>query len=112
MNVSEKFKIAERLLLQADDRIYKLEVQLAALAWARWIPVGERLPDTYDSVIVAYRRMAKDGTPDKRYTSTWVEMSFMRLEGYWNIVDRFSWPCVVVAWMPLPPAPATDAGEV
>lgn len=74
--------------------------QLAALAWARWIPVSERLPEENGSYIIHW---------EDRYIGERATHGFFR-KGEWfnsgiNVTDK------IISWMPLPPAPVRAEPE-
>lgn len=90
------------------DEYYKLTKQLAALSWARWIPVAERLPDESeivsilisDSVIPTYAFL-QDATWYSIVLSGFETREnglLVHLRTTYNLSD-----IPVICWMSLPP---------
>lgn len=79
------------------DRLNEVESQLAALSWATWVSVDERLPEAYDSVIVP------DGVGA---TMT----AFLDRRGTWYYSDGEDIEAEFIPklWMPLPPTPVKE----
>lgn len=65
--------------------------ELAALSWARWVPVSERLPEKSGNYIILVDGITAYGKYDARYCE-------------WYIIRR-TLPLYITHWMPLPPAP-------
>lgn len=110
--MSDKSDIVERLRLrcalefdeqylcdaiecEAADEIDRLRSEIARLREERrWVPVGERLPEKYQSVIVAL-------TPDSKGRVEVCEA--VHWKGSDFETDRGNYECS--HWMPLPPGP-------
>lgn len=56
----------------------------------RWIPVAERLPDVWQSVLVARKA---------------VHIEFVLSSGGWSGDEQYNYPAPVTHWMPLPDVP-------
>lgn len=73
---------------------------------SEWIPVTERMPDTYDEVLVTI--IVKDWNKEKRCVETAGWFSDGNGGGNWSSVwDEYRVAGIrtkVVAWMPLPKA--------
>ena len=81
----------------AQSMLTRLATRLAELVEERrWIPVGERLPEKYQSVIVAL-------TPDSKGRVEVCEA--VHWKGSDFETDRGNYECS--HWMPLPPGPET-----
>lgn len=63
----------------------------------RWIPVSERLPDTYKPVLISYTTLGKPATPKVKI--------YMEQNKQWCDVDLGGWiSCdYVTHWLPIPP---------
>lgn len=96
--------ISEGQRVREEAYLGKLEAQLAALSWAHWIPVSERLPEegVQDKYLIRYGVKKKDGTAHKG-RGFWHEVSWY-YDGQWSRVRDSEWS-VVTHWMPLPPPP-------
>lgn len=79
------------------ELIKQLEVQLAALSWAQWIPVGERLPEERRDVLL----LEYDDTCTIGRWNEAVEKWDIKYTIYQFYRTYFK------CWMPLPPAQAT-----
>jgi len=73
-----------------------------------WIPVGERLPETSDFVLVVYKATAKrhhsqrrKQRPGPRVTTMWARYS----GGAWRCLPGTRKPERITHWMPLPKVP-------
>lgn len=101
----------ETPLVQAADAIEELSKP-------RWIPVTERLPEAYQSVIVAvyctdivYLRdgetleQAAERCQSYAAKNPYVELGFVDKDGLWNEYDGFAMVCSPSCWMPLPELP-------
>lgn len=88
------------------------------LSKPRWIPVTERLPEAYQSVIVAvyctdivYLRdgetleQAAERCQSYAAKNPYVELGFVDKDGLWNEYDGFAMVCSPSCWMPLPELP-------
>jgi hypothetical protein len=81
------------------QKVESLEAEIARLREERrWVPVGERLPKKYQSVIVAL-------TPDSKGRVEVCEA--VHWKGSDFETDRGNYECS--HWMPLPPGPEGDA---
>ena len=91
------------------------------LSKPRWIPVTERLPEAYQSVIVAvyctdivYLRdgetleQAAERCQSYAAKNPYVELGFVDKDGLWNEYDGFAMVCSPSCWMPLPEPPKEE----
>lgn len=77
----------ESLLAHID----KLDAERAALSWAQWVSVAERLPTPYESVIVNY------------FGDSLTIAYHATNQNKWVALDNV--PLPVTHWMELPPPP-------
>lgn len=106
------------VLVTTFEYIAALEAQLAALSWARWVSVDERLPElnlsiSYgftwesDKVIVSGKcACCGEFVASGRYYA-----NENRLHTWWWDRRHGDMIDCVKAWMPLPPAPARETKE-
>lgn len=76
--------------------IEEQEVALAAARDPRWIPVTERLPKPFESVLLYMPNEAPLPTVHEGYVDR---------EGDWHRLSVFGAACRVTHWMPMPSAP-------
>lgn len=87
--------LCDAIECEAADEIDRLRSEIARLREERrWVPVGERLPEKYQSVIVAL-------TPDSKGRVEVCEA--VHWKGSDFETDRGNYECS--HWMPLPPGP-------
>lgn len=92
---------AAQMLQEYVDRSKRYADEIMALReWPRWIPVTERLPESFVPVIVC-----RDGAPGERI----VEQGHKDVGGWWKVYGTRTKH--VTHWMPLPDAPEVTCDE-
>ena len=87
------------------DVIDSLKAEVERLrAERRWIPVGERLPDNSDTVLVIVEWVSQGWNEFKRYREV---LAGCWMEGRWEVRD-WGVGLDVVAWWPAPALPVED----
>ena len=107
---------AEAAIDKAIEELYGKDINAP-----RWIPVTERLPEAYQSVIVAvyctdivYLRdgetleQAAERCQSYAAKNPYVELGFVDKDGLWNEYDGFAMVCSPSCWMPLPELPKEE----
>lgn len=103
---------------EISEHIQQAANVIEELSKSRWIPVTERLPEAYQSVIVAvyctdivYLRdgetleQAAERCQSYAAKNPYVELGFVDKDGLWNEYDGFAMVCSPSCWMPLPEPP-------